>query len=106
MPGLRINAQRAGVSVKAVMAESRVAKVMVMANCLYKVPVTPPKKAIGTKTAQITAVTPTMAPPMPCMALMAALVAVQMLVVHDLFDGLHHHDGIVHHDANRQHQTE
>ena len=59
------------------MADSSVAKVMVMANCLYSVPVTPPRKATGTNTAQMTAVTPTIAPPMPCMALMAAVVASQ-----------------------------
>ncbi len=68
MPSFRISAHSAGVSVSAVIADSSVEIVMVMANCLYSVPVTPPRNAIGTNTAQITAVTPMMALPMPFIA--------------------------------------
>ena len=53
-------------------ADSSVEIVIVTANCLYSVPVTPGMNAIGTNTAQITAVTPTIAPPMLPIALRAA----------------------------------
>jgi hypothetical protein len=79
---------------------------MVTANWRYSSPVRPPRKAIGTNTAHSTSTMAMTGPVTSCIALMAASRAVQVLLVHDAFDVLQHHDRVVDHDADGQHHAE
>jgi len=105
VPGLRISAHSAGVSVSAVIAESSVEIVIVIANCLYSVPVTPPRNAIGTNTAQITAVTPRSRRRCPASPL-APPRAHRGLVVHDLSTASTTTIASSDDDADREHDAE
>jgi hypothetical protein len=70
--GRRIVADSAGERVSEQKAEIAVATVMVTANCRKNWPVMPPRKAVGTKTAQSTSAIETSAPPTSVMVSSAA----------------------------------
>ncbi len=104
---LRSMAQSAGVSVSATMPESSTAITSVTANCLNISPVTPPRNATGTNTAQSASTIATSAPATWRIARSAARRGGrQSLAGHDPLGVLDDDDGVVHHDADRQHQRE
>src|SRR6478736_4279979 len=67
-----MSAASAGDSVSAMIPETTIEIAMVMANCLYSVPVTPPRKATGRNTASSTSTIEISAPAISVIARFAA----------------------------------
>ena len=95
-------AASAGDSVSAMIPETTIEIATVMANCLYSVPVTPPRNATGRNTASSTSTIEISAPAISVIACFAASSGDKPCLRDVRLDVLDHHDGVVHHQPDRQ----
>ena len=105
-PGFRIRAAREGDSVRATIPDITIAIAMVMANCLYKIPVMPPRKATGRKTDTSTRTMAMRALASSAIDFLAASIGVMPKDVIIMLDRFDNDDCIINHKANREDHAE